>query len=161
MKAIQAAVSGDGALHFVDIPDPQPQAGQALVRVTSAGVTPLDRFVLAGSLPSAKKPPLVLGNEGAGVVVEDPSGRLSAGERVLFFAGPGGVTRDGTFVARPRSILPARRGPRGIAPSHRRSTIRQGDPDRGRKFDERTPFLTGGRYYYQASSARRLHGGLR
>jgi NADPH2:quinone reductase len=99
MKAIQAAASGDyGELHFVDIANPPTQDGQALVRVTSAGVTPLDHFVLAGSLPSAKKPPLVLGNEGAGVVVEDPSGRFSAGERVLFFAGPGGVTRDGTFA---------------------------------------------------------------
>src|SRR6185312_14918309 len=27
-----------------------------------------------------------------------PSGRFSAGERVLFFAGPGGVTQDGTFA---------------------------------------------------------------
>ena len=99
MKAMEAATSGDyDALHLVDIPNPQAQAGQALVRVTSAGVTPLDHFVMAGSLPSAKKPPLVLGNEGAGVVVEDPSGRFSAGERVLFFAGPGGVTRDGTFA---------------------------------------------------------------
>ena len=99
MKAIQAPERGDyDALHFVDIPSPQPQDGQALVRVTSAGVTPLDRFVLAGSLPSAGKFPLVLGNEGAGVVMEDPSGRFSAGERVLFFAGPGGVTQDGTFA---------------------------------------------------------------
>src|SRR3984893_13556478 len=99
MKAIQAAEHGDyDALHFVDIPNPQPQEGQALVRVTSAGVTPLDHFVLTGSLPSAGKPPLVLGNEGAGVVMEDPSGRFSAGERVLFFARPGGVTRDGTFA---------------------------------------------------------------
>jgi NADPH2:quinone reductase len=99
MKAMQAAKNGDyGAMRLIDIPDPQAQAGQTLVRVTSAGVTPLDHFVLAGLLPSAKKPPPVLGNEGAGIVVEDPSGRFSAGERVLFFAGPGGVTRDGTFA---------------------------------------------------------------
>src|SRR5216684_6047228 len=99
MKAIQAAYRGGyDALRLVDIPRPQPRAGQALVRVTSAGVTPLDRTVLAGLLPSAKKSPLVPGNEGAGVVVEDPSGRFSAGERVLFFAGPGGVTQDGTFA---------------------------------------------------------------
>lgn len=99
MKAIQAATNGDyGNLHLVDLPDPQAKAGQAVVRVTSAGVTPLDHFVLRGSLPSAKKPPPVLGNEGAGVVIEDPSGSFSAGERVLFFAGPGGVTQDGTFA---------------------------------------------------------------
>jgi NADPH2:quinone reductase len=99
MKAIQAAERGGyEALRLVDIPQPQPQAGQALVRVTSAGVTPLDRTVLAGLHPSARKLPLVPGNEGAGVVVADPSGRLSAGARVLFFAGPGGVAQDGTFA---------------------------------------------------------------
>ena len=86
MKAIQAAERGGyEALRLVDIPQPQPQA---LVRVTSAGVTPLDRTVLAGLHPRAAAPPLVLGNEGAGVVIEDPSGRFSAGDRVLFFAGP-------------------------------------------------------------------------
>ena len=42
--------------------------------------------------------PLGPGNEGAGVVIEDPSGRFPTGERVLFFAGPGGVTQDGTFA---------------------------------------------------------------
>jgi NADPH:quinone reductase-like Zn-dependent oxidoreductase len=99
MKAIQAAERGGyEALRLVDISQPQPQAGQALVRVTSAGVTPLDRTVLAGLHPRAAAPPLVPGNEGAGVVIEDPSGRFSAGERVLFFAGPGGVTQDGTFA---------------------------------------------------------------
>src|SRR5216684_5161668 len=98
MKAIQAAERGGyEALRLVDIPRPQPQSGQALVRVTSAGVTPLDRTVLAGLLPSAKKPPLVPGNEGAGMIMKDPSGRFSAGDRVLFFAGPGGVAQDGTF----------------------------------------------------------------
>jgi NADPH2:quinone reductase len=61
-------------------------------------VTPLDRTVLADLHPSARKLPLVPGNEGAGVVIEDPSGRFSAGERVLFFAGPGGVAEDGTFA---------------------------------------------------------------
>src|SRR5690349_6669800 len=92
MKAIQAAYHGSyDALRLVDIPRPQPRAGQALVRVTSAGVTPLDRTVLAGLHPRAAAPPLVPGNEGAGIVIEDPSGRFSAGDRVLFFAGPGGV----------------------------------------------------------------------
>jgi NADPH:quinone reductase len=99
MKAIQAADRGGyDALRLVDIPRPQPRAGQALVRVTSAGVTPLDRTVLAGLHPSARKLPLVPGNEGAGVVIEDPFGRFSVGERVLFFAGPGGVAEDGTFA---------------------------------------------------------------
>jgi NADPH:quinone reductase-like Zn-dependent oxidoreductase len=99
MKAVETTANGSyEALHFVDLPEPQPQSGEALVRVTSAGVTPLDHFVLAGSLPRGKKPPLVPGNEGAGVVMDDPSGRFPSGQRVLFFAGPGGVTHDGTFA---------------------------------------------------------------
>jgi NADPH:quinone reductase len=99
MRAIQAADRGSyDALRLVDVPPPEPQAGYALVRVTSAGVTPLDHTVLAGLHPSAKKLPLVPGNEGAGVVIEDTCGRFSAGDRVLFFAGPGGVAQDGTFA---------------------------------------------------------------
>src|SRR5579864_4829509 len=99
MRAMQAAEGGGyEALRLVDIPQPPPQAGHALVRVTSAGVTPLDRTVLAGLHPRANRFPLVPGNEGAGVVMNDDSGRFSAGERVLFFAGPGGVTQDGTFA---------------------------------------------------------------
>jgi NADPH:quinone reductase-like Zn-dependent oxidoreductase len=78
MKAIQAAYRGGyDALRLVDIPQPQSRAGHALVRVTSAGVTPLDRTVLAGLHPTARKLPLVPGNEGAGVVIEDASGRFS------------------------------------------------------------------------------------
>src|SRR3984957_20005547 len=99
MKAIQAAERGGyEALRLVDMPEPRPRAGEVLVRVTSAGGTPLDRTVLAGLHPSAKKLRLVPGKEGAGVVMEDPLGRFPAGQRVLFFAGPGGVARDGTFA---------------------------------------------------------------
>ncbi len=95
MKAIQAAERGGyDALRLVDPPSPEPQSGYTLVRVTPAGVTPLDRTVLAGRHPSANKLPFVPGNEGAGVDLEDPSGRFSVGERVLFFARPGGVTEE-------------------------------------------------------------------
>jgi NADPH2:quinone reductase len=106
MKAVQAVDHGGyEALSIVDIREPQSSDGQALIRVTAAGVTPLDRTVLAGLLPTAKTPPLVLGNEGAGVVIEDPSGRFATGDRVLFFAGPGGVTQDGTFAE--LAVVPA------------------------------------------------------
>src|ERR1700739_1406648 len=99
MKAIQAADHGSyEALRLLDIPRPRPRSGQALVRVTSAGVTPLDRYVLAGALPRAKPPPVVLGNEGAGVVVEDFTKAFAPGDRVVFFAGPGGVAQDGTWA---------------------------------------------------------------
>jgi NADPH:quinone reductase-like Zn-dependent oxidoreductase len=99
MQAIQATEHGSyEALRLVDIPRPALRRGQALIRITSAGVTPLDRNVLAGVLPRAKPPPVVLGNEGAGVVEEDSTEQFAPGDRVLFFAGPGGVAQDGTFA---------------------------------------------------------------
>jgi len=36
--------------------------------MTAAGVTPLDHTILSGTFPHHLKAPLVLGNEGAGVV---------------------------------------------------------------------------------------------
>ena len=99
MKAIQGASRGGyDALRLVNIPPPQPRAGQALVHVTSAGVTPLDRTVLAGLHPRAAAPPLVPGNEGRGCGHRGSFRTFLRRERVLFFAGPGGVTQDGTFA---------------------------------------------------------------
>jgi NADPH:quinone reductase-like Zn-dependent oxidoreductase len=99
MKAVQAVERGGyEALALVEIPDPVAGDGEVLVRVTAAGVTPLDHTVLTGGIPMAAAPPLVLGNEGAGVVVADASGRFAPGDRVLFLGGAGGVTRDGSFA---------------------------------------------------------------
>ena len=99
MRAVQMkAHGGYEELQAVDLPDPIAGAGDVLVKVGAAGVTPLDRTVLAGLLPTAAHPPLVLGNEGAGTVLEDPSGTFRRGERVVFFAGTGGVMRDGTYA---------------------------------------------------------------
>ncbi len=67
-----------------------------LVQVTAAGVTPWDHTAATGAVPSAG--PLILGNEGAGLVVADPAGRWAPGTRVMFFAGPGGVTGRGTMA---------------------------------------------------------------
>jgi len=59
MRVIQAVGRGGyEALHAVNVPQPHRQAGHALVRVTSAGVTPLDRTVLTGLHPRAKRLPV-------------------------------------------------------------------------------------------------------
>jgi NADPH:quinone reductase-like Zn-dependent oxidoreductase len=50
-------------LKLTDIPKPAVSDGRVLVRMTAAGVTPLDHIILSGSFPMAKAP-LVLGNEG-------------------------------------------------------------------------------------------------
>jgi NADPH:quinone reductase-like Zn-dependent oxidoreductase len=68
MRVIEAKTfSGYGGLQQTELPKPQPVKDRVLVRVTAAGVTPLDHTILLGGHPRAKAP-LVLGNEGAGVI---------------------------------------------------------------------------------------------
>ena len=61
--------------------------------MTAVGVTPLDHTILSGHFPPAKAP-LVLGNEGAGVVEEGGGTDFPVGSRVMF-TGPYGVFEDG------------------------------------------------------------------
>ena len=68
MRAMRAeAFGGYQDLKFTDIPSPALSDGRVLVRMTAAGVTPLDHTILFGQYPNAKAP-LVFGNEGAGIV---------------------------------------------------------------------------------------------
>jgi NADPH2:quinone reductase len=87
--------SGYKDLKLVGIPKPAVSDGRVLVRITAAGVTPLDYTILSGGYPRAKAP-LVLGNEGAGVVEEGGGTAFPVGSRVMF-SGPYGVSEDGTY----------------------------------------------------------------
>jgi NADPH2:quinone reductase len=78
-----------------DIPKPAVSDGRVLVRMTAAGVTPLDHTILSGNLPMAKAP-LVLGNEGAGIVEGSGDDQFPDGSRVMF-TGPYGVFENGAF----------------------------------------------------------------
>ena len=70
MRAMRAQkFIGYEGLKLVDLPKPAVTDGKALVRITAAGVTPLDQTILSGKFHGSKAP-LVLGNEGAGVVEE-------------------------------------------------------------------------------------------
>jgi NADPH:quinone reductase-like Zn-dependent oxidoreductase len=98
MRAIEAKTfSGYGGLRQTDLPKPQPAADRVLVRVTAAGVTPLDHTILSGGHPRARAP-LVLGNEGAGVIEDAGGSGLAAGSRVMF-TGPYGVAENGAWQA--------------------------------------------------------------
>src|SRR6202045_4587104 len=95
MRAIVAeAFGGYQNLKLADIPKPAVSDGRVLVRMTAAGVTPLDHTILSGNHPRAKAP-LVLGNEGAGVV-EGGDEQFPDGSRVMF-TGPYGVSENGAF----------------------------------------------------------------
>jgi NADPH:quinone reductase-like Zn-dependent oxidoreductase len=96
MYAIQAdTFSGYGGLRQIELPKPQPAKDRVLVRVTAAGVTPLDHTILSGGLPRARAP-LVLGNEGAGIIEDTGDSAFALGSSVMF-AGAYGVRENGAW----------------------------------------------------------------
>ena len=96
MRAMRAEqFSGYEALKLVELPKPTVSDGRVLVRITAAGVTPLDQTILSGKFHGSKAP-LVLGNEGAGAVKEGGGTDFPAGSRVMFW-GTYGAFEDGTY----------------------------------------------------------------
>ena len=96
MRAMRAEqFSGYEALRPVDLPKPVVTDGKVLLRMTAAGVTPLDYTILSGKFHTTKAP-LVLGNEGAGVVEEGGGADYPVGSRVMFW-GAYGAFEDGTY----------------------------------------------------------------
>src|SRR6266446_8881344 len=108
MRAMRAeGFSGYKDLKLVEIPKLALSDGRVLVRITAAGVTPLDHTILSGGHPRAKAP-LVLGNEGAGVIEDAGDSGLAVGDRVMF-TGPYGVGENGAWqewlLARPEDLV--------------------------------------------------------
>jgi len=96
MRAMRADKFGEGeGLALVDLPKPTVSDGRVLVRMSAAGITPLDHTILSGHFPQVK-PPLVLGCEGAGIVEEGGGAEFPAGSRVMF-TGAYGVSENGTY----------------------------------------------------------------
>src|SRR6201996_6589217 len=96
MRAMRAEqFSGYEALKLVELPKPSITDGKVLVRITAAGVTPLDHTILSGQFHGMQAP-LILGNEGAGVVEEGGGAEFPAGSRVMFW-GAYGAFEDGTY----------------------------------------------------------------
>jgi NADPH2:quinone reductase len=96
MHAIEAkAFSGYGGLRRVESTKPQPAGDKVLIRIAAAGVTPLDYTILSGGHPRAMAP-LVLGNEGAGVIEDSGNSGFAVGSHVMF-TGPYGVGENGAW----------------------------------------------------------------
>ncbi|MFZ0589723.1 MAG: zinc-binding alcohol dehydrogenase family protein [Bryobacteraceae bacterium] len=87
--------SGYEGLKLVELPKPAVSDGKVLLRMTAAGVTPLDHTILSGQFHDSKAP-LVLGNEGAGVVEKGGGTDFPVGSRVMFF-GAYGAFEDGAY----------------------------------------------------------------
>lgn len=71
-------------LKVEEYPTPKPGPGEALIRVAACGVCHTDLHYLKG-VPTFKKPPMILGHEISGTVVEVGEGvrEVSVGDRVL------------------------------------------------------------------------------
>jgi NADPH:quinone reductase-like Zn-dependent oxidoreductase len=98
--------SGSQDLKLVETAKPVVSDGRVLVRLTAAAVTPLDYTILSGGHARAKAP-LVLGNEGAGVIEDAGDSGLVVGRRVMF-TGPYGVRENGAWqewlLAKPENL---------------------------------------------------------
>src|SRR5437588_168781 len=67
MKAIQVQrTGGPEVLQLADVPAPQPQPNEVLLKVAAAGVNFIDVYHREGRYPA--KLPFVIGQEGAGTV---------------------------------------------------------------------------------------------
>lgn len=98
MKAIQIQTHGGAEQLKVTVaPDPIAATGEILVRLKASAINPLDAIVRQGGFPIAKKLPLILGAEGAGIVERAGEG-FGQGDRVVVYGGGLGVLRDGTWA---------------------------------------------------------------
>jgi len=90
MKAIQVKqVGGPEVMTLVDLPVPKPNAQEALVKITAAGVNFVDVYFREGRYRATL--PFIMGQEAAGVVTEVGEGvtQVKAGDRVAYRGGPG------------------------------------------------------------------------
>ena len=96
MRALQIHVFGAPSyLHLLDVPDPVPAAGDAVVKITAASINPSDVANVAGKFPQTKLP-RIPGRDYAGVVLTGP--KEWVGRRVWGSGGDTGFTRDGTHA---------------------------------------------------------------
>jgi threonine dehydrogenase-like Zn-dependent dehydrogenase len=86
MKAIVKTGVGPGNVEYMEVPDPRPKAGEVLIKMRAAGLCGADLllydWIYRGKRPVV--PPLILGHEGVGEIVEvgtDVEG-FAVGDRV-------------------------------------------------------------------------------
>ena len=104
MKAVQVSqTGGPEVLEYKDLPDPKPQANEALVEVKAVGLNFIDVYFREGRYPS--KLPFVDGQEAAGVVREVGSDAKSVrpGDRVAY-TGVLGAYAEKTVVPADRLV---------------------------------------------------------
>lgn len=107
MKAVQVAKHGPPeVLRLLEVPDPTPGPGQAVVRVAAVGINFADILMRLGLYPGTPKPPFVPGFEAAGTVEAVGAGvsGLKAGDRVAALSFLGGYAEK--FCAPAERLVP-------------------------------------------------------
>ncbi|MGL4320852.1 MAG: quinone oxidoreductase family protein, partial [Paracoccaceae bacterium] len=108
----QNQFGGPEVLHLEVRPDPMPVAGQVLVRVSAAGVNPVDVAVRTGGFQLLGAPPFVLGWDVAGVVEAVGAGvtTFAIGDRVFgmphFPSAAGGYATHAVATAAELALIP-------------------------------------------------------
>jgi len=100
MKAIQISRPGGAeVLEFVDLPTPEPKAGEVLVRARAIGVNYFDLLIRTGKYRWMPKLPFVPGNEMSGQIAAVGAGvsKLHDGQKV-FLAGYDIGNRGGLYA---------------------------------------------------------------
>src|ERR1700749_4897740 len=96
MRAIQMTeFGGPEVLRLTELPSPEPAPGEAVIRVTRAGLNFADTHTRTNSYVRKATLPLVPGSEVAGV-------RADTGERVVALVGDGGYAE---FATAPRELV--------------------------------------------------------
>jgi putative PIG3 family NAD(P)H quinone oxidoreductase len=104
---MRAAVIADGDIAVEERPDPEPGAGEVLVRVKAAGLNGADMIQRKGAYPAPPgSPPDIPGLELAGEVAALGPGaqRFSVGDRVMAVVGGGGQAE--LCVVHERQLMP-------------------------------------------------------
>ena len=85
MKAIRVHEFGEpDVMRLEEVPDPEPEPGQVLVRIHAAGVNPVDAYIRAGLYNREAPLPYTPGTDAAGVIeaVGEGISKVKVGERV-------------------------------------------------------------------------------
>ena len=91
---------GIDKLQLTDVADPEPAAGEVLLRVTFAALNPADRYLAQGEYPAKPPMPHILGRDGSGTIVRTGHGVQDhpVGQKRAILRGDMGVSRWGTFA---------------------------------------------------------------
>lgn len=109
MKAVQFSEHGEvDVLQFVELPTPQPRAGEVLIQVKAAGVNYADILQRKGTYPIPVTLPFVAGYEVAGVVEAVGEGvtNFQPGQRVMAMIPNGGYAEYALASAQQTFPLP-------------------------------------------------------